>query len=124
MKKLVLALMVMSTLAVAHPERKAPPPQRKSQPVKVIKKTTVVRPAPRPTTPFRTYAQDGRTYVTYTPRYTETNGYIEACDNLGCTRYYEYSSYEEYTNNVVIFRVGGKIVLPKDRYEITIVNYR
>lgn len=124
MKKMVLSLMIMATLAVAHPERKAPPPPRKSQPVKVIKKTTVRRPVSRPMmTPFRQHAHGDRFYVTYhNEDYTEYRNHVIACRNGHCNTF-EFKSVDDYPTQLVITTNYGKMYFDKSIYDLEVVTY-
>lgn len=122
MKKLVLALLTLSVMAVAHPERKAPPPpkHKKHHPVRIVE-----RPMPvihhGMISPIHHSVQDGVYTVRYTPNGLRNE--VTICTTSGhCTLYRDINY--EYNDRYFIILQGNNARYDLNRFTIEIVNYR
>ena len=120
MKKLVLALLTLSVMAVAHPDRKAPPPPKpkKHHPVKVVE-----RPLPKHVmiSPIHHAVGDGVYTVRYRPGFNSNQ--IKVCDARNCTTYSDVN-YSVNGNVFTIHLMNGDRSYNTDYFNIEITTYR
>lgn len=123
MKKMVITLLAVATMAVAQHVKVI---VHKERSVHVVKKTKVIRKVNRPMlTPFHHVATPDGTYISYSYQNTyDSNPYnmLRACKENVCSVMYNID-YEDYPNQLVVYSENGRRYFDKRVYEIEIIEY-